>query len=223
MAVLVLSACGTMDIKPGHGPVEEPVVADKSKEIIEDESCNCPELEVASEKECPVIAAVPIKAEQESARQPLRIHNLLVIGRVEKVMLKPNNLLIKARVDTGAGITSLNALELSNFERDGKRWVRFAVLDPETDEKIFFERRVQRTTCIKQLSGDYQSRPVVNMTLELGPLEEQIEVTLQDRTGYLYQLLIGRNFLRDRAIVDVSQSYATKTVKVVPEDDKKQR
>jgi hypothetical protein len=83
------------------------------------------------------------------------------------------------------------------------------MLNPETDKKIFFERAVVRKTRIKQLDSDLQHRPTVKMTIMLGTMKEQVEFTLANRTGYLYQVLIGRNVLRDRFIVDVSQTFLT--------------
>lgn len=144
------------------------------------------------------------KAQQISHHQEKRI-----IGRVEYVQLNPSRLVLKARIDTGAGLSSLNAVDLVPFQRDGKNWVRFNVSDPKTKKIITLEKKIKRYVNIKQLSGDYQRRPIIVMGLVLGSLEEQVELSLTDRSGYVYQLLIGRNFLRDRAIVDVSQKFIT--------------
>ena len=133
----------------------------------------------------------------------------LVIGRVEYVQLNPSEQMLKARIDTGAGISSLNAVDLVQFQRDGKNWVRFNIIDPKTKKPVGFEKKVKRFVIIKQLSGEDQRRPVIMMGLELGTIKEQVELTLADRSGYVYQLLIGRNFLRDRAVVDVSYKYTT--------------
>ena len=152
------------------------------------------------------------------AVSPLTLgRDLLLVGRVENAFLKldgsntdgPNagELKLKARIDTGAGISSLNAQDLMEFERDGKPWVRFAVLEPETGKPMMFERKVKDYGTIKQLDGAPQKRPVVNMTIRLGDLTEHLDVNLSDRTGYLYQLLIGRNFLRDHVVVDVSRKF----------------
>ena len=43
------------------------------------------------------------------------------------------------------------------------------------------------------------------MTLTLGSMTEQIDVSLSERASMTYPVLIGRNFLRNLAIVDVSQ------------------
>ena len=136
---------------------------------------------------------------------------LTLLGYVEEVSIQPNKLTLKARVDTGAGISSLNAQDITAFERDGAPWVHFLVKDTKSNETLAeLEYPVKRYATIKQLSGKNQRRPVITIPLKLGKIEEQVEVTLSDRSGYLYPVLIGRNFLRDRAIVDVSQKYIAK-------------
>jgi hypothetical protein len=167
------------------------------------QACDCPVVEVET---CPQVVLQPVPNNEE---KNFSVADKLLVGRVENVILLPKQLKFKAKIDTGAKTSSLHALNLTEFERDGKDWVRFAMVNPQTDKNIFFERAVVRKTKVKQLDTDLQHRPTVLMTIMLGPLEEQVEFTLADRTGYLYQVLIGRNVLRDRFIVDVSQTFLT--------------
>ena len=165
------------------------------------QACECPVVEAET---CPQVVLQPVPSNDE---KNFSVGDKLIVGRVENVILLPKKLKLKAKIDTGAKTSSLNAINLTEFERDGKDWVRFAMINPKTDKNIFFERAVVRKTKVKQLDTDLQHRPTVLMTIMLGPLEEQVEFTLADRTGYLYQVLIGRNVLRDRFIVDVSQTF----------------
>lgn len=153
---------------------------------------------------CPVVPAAAAIAHNPSHLGD----ELLLIGRVENVFLLPDKLKFKARIDTGAGLSSLHAVDMVEFERDGKSWIRFSVPASET-ETIEYERPVKRYLSIKQHSGTPQRRPVVSMSIVLGSVEEQLDFTLTDRDGYLYRILIGRNFLRDTAIVDVSRKFIT--------------
>lgn len=132
----------------------------------------------------------------------------LVIGQVEPVLLLPSELVLPARIDTGAAVSSINAQDMTFFERDGKSWVRFAMLNPDDGDAVTIERPVNRYTDVR-VGGELQNRPVVSMTLVMGPLEEQLDVNLADRSGYAYQVLVGRNFLKDRVVVDVSQALTT--------------
>jgi hypothetical protein len=55
--------------------------------------------------------------------------------------------------------------------------------------------------------GENHRRHVVLMDLAIGEVASRIEVNLADRTGFEFPVLIGRNFLEDRALVDVSRAY----------------
>ena len=202
----LLSACQFLPAKPPVEPVA-PVAA-----------CECPAPEPLAAPVCPSVEPVVIKVPVEAEPAPVvenshdRYQGKWVIGQVEHVLVQPNLLTLEARIDTGATTSSMNAIDLTYFERDGKDWVRFAMTDPKTQQPVTIERKVKRHILVKQLSGKSQRRPVVVMGLVMGPLEEQVELTLIDRSGYDYQLLIGRNFLRDRAIVDVSKGFVAHTL-----------
>jgi hypothetical protein len=135
-----------------------------------------------------------------------------VVGRIEYTYLVVDGasdatVRLKSRIDTGAGLTSMHAHDIVTFERDGKTWVRFALSEDASDDGTFFERPLDRYIEIKQLDGETQKRPVVSMALRVGAIEEYLEVNLTDRSNYNYPVLIGRNFLRDRALVDVSRKF----------------
>lgn len=170
--------------------------------------CECPVAEVAvAELECPKLPlVVPTRPKQSATRS---IEELLIIGRVENVFIQSTKVKLKARIDTGAGLTSLHAIEMVTFERDGKPWIKFKV-QVKKQPPIKIERPIERFVEIKQQGGDTQRRPVVLISIRLGEIEEQVEITLTDRGDYVYPVLIGRNYLRDRAIVDVSRKYTVK-------------
>ena len=131
-----------------------------------------------------------------------------LLGRVEKVYLDPPGMEFNARIDTGAQTSSLNAIDIVEFERDGKPHVRFNVINPKTKEKIEITRRLRRYVRVKELNNrESQSRPVVRMRVVIADIDEQINFTLVDRSKLKNQALIGRNLLRDLAIVDVSKKY----------------
>jgi hypothetical protein len=47
----------------------------------------------------------------------------ILAGYLENVQIMPSALELKAKLDTGADHSSLNASEIRIFNRDGKRWV----------------------------------------------------------------------------------------------------
>ena len=110
----------------------------------------------------------------------------------------------------GAETTSLHANPIIRFERDGKRWVRFTVREEAEFEAIVLERPVVRRVRIKRHDMESQRRYVVKLWLKLGEIREKVEVTLTDRSDFEYPLLVGRNWLTDTAVVDVSRRYVIK-------------
>jgi len=131
-----------------------------------------------------------------------------IIGAIENVRLVPPNIILKARIDTGAKTTSVDARNITPFERDGKQWVRFVCMDGEKEYTI--ERKVIKTVQIKRHGAEAQDRYVVKMRIILGNVSQLISVNLSDREEYKYPVLIGRNFLQDFFMVDVAKKYQFK-------------
>lgn len=134
------------------------------------------------------------------------------IGATEYVRLVPPNIVLKARIDTGAKTTSIDARHITPFERDGKQWVRFVCMDGKKEHTI--EKKVIKTVQIKRHGEDSQDRYVVKMRLVLGKVSQLISVNLNDRSAYRYPVLIGRNFLKDYFVVDVAKKYRFKPMKL---------
>jgi hypothetical protein len=67
--------------------------------------------------------------------------------------------------------------------------------------------RLRRRVLIKQTDGHYDRRYVVRMWVTLGETRSRIDVNLTNRTNFEYPMLIGRNFLTDSLIVDVSRHH----------------
>ena len=87
--------------------------------------------------------------------------DLQILGWVENVQLPDPGLELKAKLDTGAETSSLDARILKKFRRTGKRWVRFAVIDRENGEEFVVVRERVRTIGVVQHDGSRQTRPVV--------------------------------------------------------------
>ena len=130
----------------------------------------------------------------------------LIVGRHEQVWLEDIQLALPARVDTGAETASLDARNIEMFERNGKRWVRFDIFHPETGDTLQMERRLKRTVSIIQSNtSEPEKRPVIKLGITIGHINQLAEFTLSNRSHLDYQLLIGRNILKDVMIVDVSK------------------
>lgn len=139
-----------------------------------------------------------------------KLEGKMILGDVEKVRFDPPGVTYTARIDSGAAGTSIHATNIVRFERDGEKWVRFD-LDSTNGEPITMEREVVRRVRVRQVELDeFERRLVVLMTMTLGSMTEQVEFSLNDRSDMEHPVLIGRNFLRNNAIVDVSQEFIAK-------------
>lgn len=122
--------------------------------------------------------------------------------------MEPGDVVLEARIDTGAETSSIHAENIQLLEKDGARWVRFSLQAPDSDEEIQLERRLHRRILVKQKGGDdYDRRYVVRMWITLGDTRTWLDVSLSDRDDFEFPLLIGRNMLMDAFAVDVSQHH----------------
>lgn len=116
---------------------------------------------------------------------------------------------LKAKIDTGARTSSLHAFGLEWFDRDGTPWVRYEIhpWQHSTDDALIAEAAVVATRDVKSSSGNVDHRPVVRTTLVLAGESVLAEITLTRRDEMGFRMLVGREALRRRFIVDAGASY----------------
>ena len=131
---------------------------------------------------------------------------LTTAGWIEYAYIMPDRFAMKAKLDTGADTTSINARKVTTFFKGGSDWARFSVSNFEGD-KLVIERPIVRTTTIKRHNGDHQDRPVIELSLCIDGITKTVEVNLVDRSKLNYQLLIGRNYMRNSLLVDSAKEY----------------
>ena len=133
----------------------------------------------------------------------------LIVGGVEHVAIDPPGISYTARVDSGANTSSLDARNLVVFERDEERWVRFDLRPKDgVEEPVSIEKPVERFVLISQTNSPKPDRrPVVKMLMSIGGQENLIEFTLRDRSSMTHAILLGREYLLDRAVIDISRNY----------------
>jgi hypothetical protein len=177
-----------------HKKIEQLSIEIKRQQVI---THSVPEVEQIA-----VVAAEPKKAAEP--------RDVIVLGAVETVSIAGIAQKFNARVDTGATTSSLDAQNVKEFERNGKKWVKFHVSELENDagNKLWVEVPVIRYANVRQVNTpEVQKRPVVSIPIQLGQLKQNVEFTLSDRSHMDHNVLLGREFLKDIAIVDVSQEH----------------
>ena len=133
--------------------------------------------------------------------------DLEILGWVENAVLVEPAIRLKAKLDTGAETSSLDAGIIKKFRKNGKRWVRFRFNDRETGKEHIVVRERVRTVGIVQHDGSTQSRPVVLMKVCVAGQTLATEVSLIDRSEFNYPLLLGRNALESFALVDSGSTF----------------
>lgn len=134
--------------------------------------------------------------------------NKQTIGRAEMITFPVlGTVQIPARVDTGAKTSAISAH--TSLDNDGVLHVKFLV--DEVEREMLFDQH--KLTIVKSSNGIKQRRFVVTMQVQLAGQLIQASFTLADRSTQVYPVLIGRNVLRHRFIVDVSQKNAELSVR----------
>lgn len=112
---------------------------------------------------------------------------------------------IPAKIDTGARTSSLHGEVLEEIQRDGEKYVRFAVdWDGVRHECEAVHVDVRGIT---SSNGETQYRYVIKTPLRIGDVEFRAEISLADRSDMRFPMLIGRSSLRRRFVVDSGYSW----------------
>jgi hypothetical protein len=154
-----------------------------------------------------MLPLLPMTAQAEKAKPG----ELEILGYIEKVRFENPAIELNAKLDSGATTSSINALNRETFEKDGKEWIRFDVIDPEDEDNLVtFEAPVVRTVRIRRHNGPPHVRPVVELSACVGHVLQVSQFSLADRSDFNYQVLIGRNFMKGHIVVDSGSRFETK-------------
>ncbi|MEW6349438.1 MAG: RimK/LysX family protein [Thermodesulfobacteriota bacterium] len=130
------------------------------------------------------------------------------LGWVEKVRISPGEIVLAAKLDTGADHSSLHASQITVFRRAGKKWVT-CVIDNGEGQRVTIELPLVRTARIRRHGGSYEERPVVRLQVCVKDTLREAEVNLVDRAAMEFRMLIGRSFMKDHIVVDPSVEFTS--------------
>ena len=117
---------------------------------------------------------------------------------------------LKARVDSGAKTSALHAFNIKTSKRGGATWVTFDVHPLQDDLKtvVTCSAKVKARRTVKSSSGATERRYVIDAVLQLGEGSWEIEVTLTNRDSMGYRMLLGREAMEGRLLINPAQSLA---------------
>ena len=116
---------------------------------------------------------------------------------------------IKARVDSGAKTSALHAINIIPFTKEGVNWVKFDINPIQNNLKtvIHCEALLIDKRIVKSSSGYREQRYVIQTNINIGNDNWPIEMTLTNRDSMGFRMLLGREAMSGRILVDPEQKY----------------
>ena len=116
---------------------------------------------------------------------------------------------VKAKIDTGARTSALHAFNCQEFKLEDRAMIRFEIHPVQRNNKktILAEAQLLEYRQVRSSGGHAQTRPVILTDVRLGEQQWQIELTLTNRDVMGFRMLLGRQAVRDRFLVNPGKSY----------------
>jgi hypothetical protein len=142
---------------------------------------------------------------------PAPASSLLLIGWKEYVEFPEWDLRrVKAKIDTGARTSALDVVSYDLAEAEGGGLIarlRLALHRRHPGRLIEIDVPVLRTVVVANSSGMREQRPLIEAIVRLGPVTRRIRLTVTNRAGMRFRMILGREALLGQFLVDVSQKY----------------
>ena len=138
------------------------------------------------------------------------IKDLPVIGWREWVRLPELGIRnIKVKVDTGARSSALHAYDVQEFHKGDEKWVRFKIHPDQrsANRTVVAEAKILEYRLVKNSGGKAVRRPVILTTVSLLDTSWEIELTLANRDEMGFRMLLGREAVRGRLLIDSGGSF----------------
>jgi len=115
---------------------------------------------------------------------------------------------LKVRVDSGAKTSALHAVNIVPFKKNGNPWVGFDVHPLQHNGKttVHCTAAVHDRRRVKSSSGKSELRYVIKTILSIAEDTWEIEVTLTNRDNMGYRMLLGRQAMAGKMMVDPEAS-----------------
>jgi hypothetical protein len=113
---------------------------------------------------------------------------------------------IEAKVDTGAASSVLHCNSYKVVKEDGQDWIiSELIIKFETEETKTLKLKLYKTKLVKSSFGQEEKRFYIRTTATLYDQVFGIKISFRNRSQMTYPMLLGKNFLYKRFLVDVSK------------------
>lgn len=125
---------------------------------------------------------------------------------------------VKAKIDTGARTSAIDvaSYELHETEQGLVAELRLGLSGPERLLRV--RTPVLRMVVVRNSSGLREQRPLIETVIRLGPIRKRVRLTVTNRAGMRFRMILGRKALEDDFIVDVSRKYLLRKMRSVRPD-----
>lgn len=134
----------------------------------------------------------------------------LIIGKEEWCSLPALKIpAIKAKIDSGARTSALHADNITIYTTRGQKWVKFDVHPIQKARSITVHCRAPLVDerDVKSSSGHTERRPVIEAQVHIGQVTQTIQLTLTNRDSLGYRMLLGREAMQGRMLIDPEKSF----------------
>lgn len=125
---------------------------------------------------------------------------------------------LKVKLDTGA---KTSALHVENLRHVGDAGPQGDGVEPVVEfevpltgvvggPSVTVTAPVVGYRSVRDTRARPERRPVIRTRLRCGPIDEIVDVTLTDRSGMLFRMILGRRALRERVLVDPARVFTTR-------------
>ncbi len=135
----------------------------------------------------------------------------IIIGRAEEIDIVGTALGVPARIDTGAFRSSIHATDIKEITKDGIKQLQFSILGhtcaPVARKIVAPEYNV---VSVRSSNGEVSDRFAVTLKVKIGPKIFNTSFSLSDRNQNVFPILVGREALNGRFIVDSNKTSVSK-------------
>ena len=161
----------------------------------------------------------------------MKTNTLKIIGNEEWCAFSKLNIpAIRARVDSGAKTSSIQAMEIKLFNKNNEEWVDFIVypIQKNNEIKVKCTAKVIDKRSIKGSFGISEERLIIKSLVTIGDETFEIELSLANRNTMEFKMLLGREAISTRFLINTAEKrlqkkYSKRALSLIYESPEKEQ
>ncbi len=172
-----------------------------------------PHLPIAAVLVLPCILAAPAAtaAEEAAPEATVRADGLREAGWLQSIRLEPYGVRVTAKLDTGAKSSTIHAVDVERFERNGVKRVKFSLYKDHAGQdgpKITYDLPIAGDVRIKRGVGEPSAeRVTVKLRFCVDGEVMDARFSLDNRVHFNYPVLLGRELLKEHFVVNPGKTF----------------